>query len=145
MEIKSLSECTPEEKRRALDHALHSRTFARADQLRNFLRYVCEAEMAGATERLTESAIGIEVLRRPKGYTPVEDSSVRTRAYELRHRLEKLYTLESPGREVCIRIPKGPISLATNAIWFWNQRWLPKSCRHLQLRQKRNPAGEKTG
>ena len=107
MEIKSVGECTPEEKRRALDHALHSRTFARADQLRSFLRYICEAEMAGETERLTESAIGIEVLRRPKGYTPVEDSSVRTRAYELRHRLEKLYTLESPGREIRINVPKG--------------------------------------
>jgi hypothetical protein len=98
---------TNEQKQKALEQALHSRTFARADQLRKFLRFVCEAEMTGDTERLTESVIGIEVLGRPKDFAPIEDSTVRTRAYELRHRLEKLYSLEAPESELRIILPKG--------------------------------------
>ena len=34
-----------EEKRLALTRVLESRTFGRSDQLRAFLRYVCEAEL----------------------------------------------------------------------------------------------------
>ena len=36
-----------EEKRSALTRVLESRTFGRSDQLRAFLRYVCEAELEG--------------------------------------------------------------------------------------------------
>lgn len=63
--------------------------------------------MEGNTDRLTESVIGLQVLGRPKDFAPLEDSSVRTRAYELRHRLEKLYSLESPDQEIRIVLPKG--------------------------------------
>lgn len=102
-----IRELSGAQKREALEHALHSRTFARADQLKRFLRFICEAEAAGETERLTETAIGVEALGRAKGFNPLDDSTVRTRAYELRHRLEKLYALEAPEREVRIVLPKG--------------------------------------
>jgi hypothetical protein len=99
--------CTDEEKRNALDRAIHSRTFARSEQLKAFLRYICEAEFRGSTTALTEYVIGVEVLRRPAGYSPAEDSSVRTRAHELRQKLEKLYTTELPAEEIRILVPKG--------------------------------------
>ena len=51
------------------------------------LRFVCEAEMEGRAGDLNEY---VEVLGRPKGYSPAEDSSVRTRAYKLRQKLQKL-------------------------------------------------------
>ncbi len=96
-----------EDKQDALRRALESRTFARSEQLRGFLQYVCEAEFRGATGELTEYVIGTEVLHRPADYSPAEDSAVRTRAYELRQKLEKLYSAELPGERIQIVIPKG--------------------------------------
>lgn len=96
-----------EEKRSALESALQSRTFSRSEQLRAFLRFVCERRIEGREKDLTEHVIGIEVLGRPPDYSPSEDSSVRTRAYELRHKLEKLYSVEAPDAPVRIVLPKG--------------------------------------
>ena len=101
------ADCTQEDKRLALERALHSRTFARSDQLRAFLRFVCEAEMRGTGADLTEYVIGVEVLGRHEGYSPAEDSSVRTRAYELRQKLEKLYSIELQTEAIHIVVPKG--------------------------------------
>ena len=96
-----------EDKQKALRGALESRTFSRSDPLRCFLPYVCEAEFRGATDELTEYVIGTEVLHRPTDYSPAEDSAVRSRAYELRQKLEKLYTGELSGDPIQIVIPKG--------------------------------------
>jgi hypothetical protein len=105
--VTEAADCTPEVKRAALDRALRSQTFARSDQLRAFLRFVCEAEIGGSDADLTEYRIGVEVLGRPQGYSPGEDSSVRTRAYELRHKLEKLYTQDLTNESIQIVIPRG--------------------------------------
>ena len=101
---------TVDEKREALELALQSRTLARSEQLRTFLRFICEAELQGQRHRLTEYIIGIEVLHKPEGYSPAEDSGVRTRAYELRHKLETLYASELCDSEVRIVLPKGAYS-----------------------------------
>jgi len=95
------------EKRAALEAALASETFARSEQLRSFLRLVCDMEMAGHAAELTEHRIGVEALGRPEGYSPLEDSSVRTRAYELRQRLKRLYETEIAEAPVRIEMPKG--------------------------------------
>ena len=96
-----------EEKRRALNRVLQSRTFRRSDQLRNFLRYVCEAELVGRSHELNEYSVGVAVLGRPVDYSPTEDSSVRTRAYELRNKLKSYYLSESPDEPILIWIDKG--------------------------------------
>jgi hypothetical protein len=96
-----------EEKRLALARLLESRTFGRSDQLRAFLRYVCEAELAGRAHQLNEYALGVSVLGRPEGYSPAEDSSVRSRAYELRNKLKSYYRDEAPDDPIRIEIEKG--------------------------------------
>ena len=101
----------------AMERALRSRTFARSEQLRAFLRFVCETEITGKGG-LTEYVIGVEVLGRPEGYSPAEDSSVRTRAYELRQKIEKLYAQELREEPVQILLPKGtyaPLFVKTGA------------------------------
>ena len=105
--MTTLDEVSAEEKRQALDLALNSRTLLRAGQLKAFLRYVVETDIAGRGNELTEHVIGVEVLGRPADYSPAEDSSVRTRAYELRQKLEKLYALDIPDAPVHIVLPKG--------------------------------------
>jgi len=74
----------PDAKREALDLALKSATFSRSDQLKRFLRYVCEKEIAGKSDEINEYLVGIEALGKPSGYSPGNDSSVRTRAHALR-------------------------------------------------------------
>jgi hypothetical protein len=96
-----------EEKRQALARVLESRAFGRSDQLRAFLRYVCEAELEGRAQQLNEYALGVSVLGRPEGYSPAEDSSVRSRAYELRNKLKSYYNDEAPDDPIRIEIEKG--------------------------------------
>ena len=96
-----------QEKREALEAALGSDTFSRCAQLRAFLRYVCEREMEGRSAELTEYHIAVDVLGRRKDVSLSDDSSVRNRAYELRHRLDKFYSAEGPGARVRIVIPRG--------------------------------------
>ena len=106
--LESLApEITAERKRQALEQVLQSHTFRRSDQLRNFLRYVCEMEIAGRATHINEYLIGVDALGRGAGYSPSEDSSVRSRAYELRQKLQKYYLSECPDPELQIEISKG--------------------------------------
>jgi hypothetical protein len=95
------------EKEAALKLVLESDTFARADQLKKFLRYVCEMESAGRAADITEYLVGVEALGRPKDFSPTDDTSVRNRAYALRHKLEVFYTKERPDAPVRIEFQKG--------------------------------------
>jgi hypothetical protein len=95
------------DKREALELALASQSLARSEQLKHFLRFICEMETSGRGSELSEYLIGVEVLGRREGYSASEDPSVRRRAYELRHRLERFYLTERPDLQVRIEIPKG--------------------------------------
>src|SRR3954465_9288203 len=96
-----------DEKRAALARVLDSRAFSRSEQLRAFLRYVCEAEFEGRAQQLNEYALGVSVLGRPADYSPAEDSCVRTRAYELRSKLRSYYESEATDDPIQIEIDKG--------------------------------------
>jgi hypothetical protein len=96
-----------EQKRAALEAVLHSHTFARADQLKSFLKYVCEMELAGRGHELTEYLIGIEALGRPANYSPGDDSAVRNRAFALRKKLQEFYEHEQPDTDLRIELTKG--------------------------------------
>jgi hypothetical protein len=98
---------TSEQKCAALEAVLRSQTFARADQLKSFLKYVCEMEMAGRGHELTEYLIGIEALGRPASYSPGDDSAVRTRAFALRKKLQEFYDQEQPNAALRIELLKG--------------------------------------
>jgi hypothetical protein len=98
---------TAVEKREALKKVLESETFGRSEQLRRFLEYVCETEIEGRGAGINEYMIGVDVLHRPAGYSPASDSSVRSRAYELRQRLERYYENEAPDARIKIELPKG--------------------------------------
>lgn len=98
---------TPEERREAVREVLDSQTFARSEQLKHFLRYVCELEITGRGTEIKEYAIGVEALGRPASYSPANDSSVRRRAFELRAKLAELYTHELASSPVIIDLPKG--------------------------------------
>jgi hypothetical protein len=149
--MRTLPERTfsPEEKLQALEAVLKSQTFARSDQLKKFLRYVCEMEQAGRAEEITEYSIGTEALGRPRNYSPAADSGVRGRAHDLRLKLELFYEIENTGATVRIGLRKGSYTpffyeaeskLATEPVIL--ERTPPAA--HLSLRAiltKRTPLG----
>jgi hypothetical protein len=105
--IRRSNEIAPEEKRHALEDILESDAFARADQLKFFLKYVCEMELSGRSAAISEYAVAVEALGRPKSFSPLDDASVRNRAYALRKKLDKYYTDERPDAPIRIEFIKG--------------------------------------
>ncbi len=101
------AEISPVEKRLILERVLRSQTFSRSDQLKRFLQYICEKEIAGKLAEVSEYAIAVEALGRPASYSPADDSSVRTRAHALRQKLQEYYELEDPEATLRIDVPKG--------------------------------------
>src|SRR5258708_2716574 len=95
------------EKREGLKRVLSSTTFHRSDQLRSLLKYVCDCEIQGEGETLSEYTVAIGALGRPRDYSALEDGSVRNRIHTLRRRLEHYYEIENPQDPVRIEIPKG--------------------------------------
>ena len=98
---------TAEQKQAALEAVLRSNTFSRSDQLKSFLKYVCEKEIAGHGHELTEYLIGVEALGRPSKYSPGDDSAVRNRAFALRKKLQEYYDHEKPDTPIRIELHKG--------------------------------------
>lgn len=107
MERSLQSDLLETEKREALRRVLDSSTFHRSDQLKSLLRYVCEREIKGTGESLSEYTVAIEALGRPSDYSALEDGSVRNRIHTLRRRLEHYYDVENPGDLLRIELPKG--------------------------------------
>jgi hypothetical protein len=95
------------DKRAALEQVLQSETFLRASQVRNFLRYICEMELAGRASALHEYLIAVEAMGLPSSYSTDDDSSVRRRAYALRQKLDRVYAHELIEAKVRIEVPKG--------------------------------------
>jgi hypothetical protein len=95
------------EKRAAMEQVLQSATFVRANQVRNFLRYICEMELAGRASALHEYLIAVEAMGLPASYSTDDDSSVRRRAYALRQKLQSVYANELTQARVRIEVPKG--------------------------------------
>jgi hypothetical protein len=98
---------TAEQKQAALEVVLRSNTFARSDQLKSFLKYVCEMEISGHGHELTEYLIGVEALGRPSQYSPGDDSAVRNRAFALRKKLQEFYEREKTDAPIRIELHKG--------------------------------------
>jgi hypothetical protein len=95
------------EKRAAMEEVLRSATFLRASQVRNFLRYICEMELAGRASALHEYLIAVEAMGLPSSYSTDDDSSVRRRAYALRQKLDSVYANELTEAKIRIEVPKG--------------------------------------
>ena len=96
-----------DEKRQALDAVLKSETFSRADQLKKFLRYICEMDELGQAGQISEYSIGTHALGRPEDYSPAADSGVRGRAHALRQKLDRFYEVERPDAPIRIGLRKG--------------------------------------
>jgi hypothetical protein len=105
--VEGLSCLSADQKRAALQEVLESEALARSDQLRSFLSYVGEMAISGRAREITEYQIAVEALGRPADFSPTDDSSVRSRAHELRRKLQRYYETENPRAPVRVVLPKG--------------------------------------
>jgi hypothetical protein len=95
------------EKQDAVQAVLASSVLRRSEQLRRILAYICTEEIEGRGSELTESSIAVEALGRASEYSPDTDSTVRTRTYELRKRLDEHYRKDGKDAAFRMELPKG--------------------------------------
>lgn len=91
----------------ALARVLASRTFARSERLRAFLKFIVEMEQVGLGHQLKGYTIGIDVFSRGDDFDPGTDPLVRVQAGKLRKLLNHFYAEEGRGELLRIRIPLG--------------------------------------
>lgn len=84
-----------------------SKSFAKSALLAKFLIYVCERELTGRTEEISEQQIGVQVFGRRPGYSPGEDNIVRNYARQLRQRLDHYFEEDGRHETLRIAIPRG--------------------------------------
>ena len=90
-----------------LEKILASESFARAERMSRFLRFIVHETLNGKGAQLKEYLIGIEVFDRDKSYDPRTDPVVRGEARRLRTKLMEYYEREGKGDPVRIHLPKG--------------------------------------
>ena len=81
--------------------------FQKSGRLRDLLQYVTEQTIRGYAHELTEQHIGEAIFHKPLGYSPLEDSSVRVHARQLRLKLHEYFDGVGRSEPLIIEIPKG--------------------------------------
>ena len=98
----------PEQQRELLERIVASRPFARAPQVRDFLRFIVERATVDGGASINETEIGRLVLRRQNSdFDPATDNIVRVQARHLRQKLAAYFADEGRDEPVVLTIPKG--------------------------------------
>jgi hypothetical protein len=84
-----------------------SRSLGKSPRLAEFLRYVCDRQIRGKDDEITEQQIGVKVFGRTEGYNSNDDNIVRSYARMLRKRLEDYFRKEGCGEPLILSIPRG--------------------------------------
>ena len=98
---------TADEVRTALDRIAVSEWFRVCPQLVAFLRYVVEATLRGAQDRIKGYTIAVEALGRGDDFDPQDDPIVRVEAMRLRRALHRYYQNGGSDDPVRIDLPLG--------------------------------------
>jgi hypothetical protein len=81
--------------------------FQKSARLRELLLYITEQTLHGRASQLTEHEIGRVVFGKPPDYSPLDDSSVRVHARQLRLRLHEYFDSFGRSERIIVEIPKG--------------------------------------
>ena len=96
-----------DEVRAALERMASSEAFRGSPQLVAFLRYVVEATLRGAADRIKGYTIAVEALGRADNFDPQADPIVRVEAMRLRRALARYYENGGKHDPVVIDLPLG--------------------------------------
>lgn len=86
---------------------ISSQPFQKSVRLHDLLLYVTERTIHGHAHELTEQHIGKTLFHKPSDYSPLEDSSVRVHARQLRLKLHEYFDGEGRNEPLILEIPKG--------------------------------------
>src|SRR6267154_6873226 len=96
-----------DERWRLVQRIVSSTPFQKSTRLRDLLQYVTEQTIHGNAHELTEQHIGNALFHKPSDYSPLEDSSVRVHARQLRLKLHEYFNEEGRNEPLILSIPKG--------------------------------------
>jgi hypothetical protein len=90
--------------------------FQKGTRLRDLLQYVTEQTIRGHAHELTEQHIGNALFHKPSDYSPLEDSSVRVHARQLRLKLHEYFNEDGRNESLILEIPKGAYAPAFRTV-----------------------------
>src|SRR6202158_3247762 len=90
-----------------VQRTVSSPPFQKSTRLRDLLQCVTEQTIHGKAHELTEQHIGNALFHKPSDYSPLEDSSVRVHARQLRLKLHEYFNEEGRNEPLILDIPKG--------------------------------------
>src|SRR2546427_7032962 len=96
-----------DERWRLVERIVSSQPFQKSARLRDLLLYISERTIHGHAHDLTEQHIGKSLYHKPSDYSPLEDSSVRVHARQLRLKLHEYFNEEGRNEPLILDIPKG--------------------------------------
>jgi hypothetical protein len=99
-----------------IERILATGPFHKSGRLRELLPYLAERAIHGHSHELTEHNIGIAVFSKPVDYSPVDDSSVRVHARQLRLKLHEYFDGEGRAENLIVEIPKGSYTPVFRAV-----------------------------
>ena len=90
-----------------LDNLLASRTFAKSEYLKRFIKFLVAKVIQSQEHQIKEYSLGVDVFGRDQTFDPKLDTIVRVQAYRLRSKLKEYYRTEGRNEQLRIDIPKG--------------------------------------
>src|ERR1700730_8066395 len=84
-----------------------SSPFQKSTRLRDLLQFITEQTIHGKAHELTEQHIGNLLFHKPFDYSPLDDSSVRVHARQLRLKLHEYFNEDGRNESLILDIPKG--------------------------------------
>jgi hypothetical protein len=96
-----------DERWQLVQRIISSHAFQKSARMRELLLHVTERAIRGRGYELSEQHIGETLFHKPAGYSPLEDSSVRVHARQLRLKLHEYFNEDGRGEPMIVEIPKG--------------------------------------
>src|SRR5437879_4524229 len=96
-----------DERWQLVQRIVSSTPFQKGTRLKDLLQYLTEQTIHGHAHELTEQHIGNVLFHKPSDYSPLEDSSVRVHARQLRLKLHEFFDEEGRNEPLILSIPKG--------------------------------------
>src|SRR6266705_3818049 len=96
-----------DERWQLVQRIVSSTPFQKGTRLRDLLLYLAKQTIHGHAHELTEQHIGNALFHKPSDYSPLEDSSVRVHARQLRLKLHEYFDEEGRNEPLILSIPKG--------------------------------------
>jgi hypothetical protein len=96
-----------DERWQLVQRIIASPPFQKSGRLRDLLQYITDQTIRGYAHELSEQHIGETAFHKQQGYSPLEDSSVRVHARQLRLKLHEYFDGVGRDEPLVMEIPKG--------------------------------------